>query len=367
MKWIFAIFPLFFIRCQSKTETPNKLRTGIYLKADSLTPGALKFTVDKPPGKIYYVDTTCLLDENDFQKLIITEHSISFRIELTDQGNLRYTAFANKFAGKWVDVIVENHLIGSYFLYSEWGEHFSSNEISRVAMEEGLLADELWARNMADSLNKVWNARPEQNPPADGMWKIYYANGKIFREEEYKKGELQSSKKYFENRNLAYSYLRKDTMIGKDAVREISKAYYFSGKLFSETYSDGLFCTLLRTYFENGKVKHETIGTNGFYTGPEFVRDYDKNGNLVYESHSTYPDQLPCGDKGEFNHPRVYHEKYFENNSLIEESEFYADCGECESDTSGVWKFYKNGKLIRNEKYPSWQERYKKACSGGGD
>lgn len=99
-----------------------------------------------------------------------------------------------------------------------------------------------------------------------------------------------------------------------------------------EHYKNGKLDGPQTLYYPSGKVAEEKFYVNGLLEGP--YKMYVESGKLVEESN--YKNNL-------FDGPAVF---YDASGALVSKGNFVKD------ERKGMWEFYKDGKLIKKEKYP---------------
>ena len=148
----------------------------------------------------------------------------------------------------------------------------------------------------------------------DGPFKIYYENGQVQAEANYKNGLLHGpSKKYYKNGQLegegaykngeldgpyrtyyASGQLKSEGANKGGKAEGPSKAYYESGQLSSSgVCKNGHLDGIAKAYYENGQTQEETYYKNGKLEGQQ--KEYYDNGNL--KSESFYKNGLKEGEK----------------------------------------------------------------------
>jgi antitoxin component YwqK of YwqJK toxin-antitoxin module len=103
-----------------------------------------------------------------------------------------------------------------------------------------------------------------------GLWKYYYENGQLGKEEEYKDGKkVGLHKTYYKNGQLSCEIEHKD-----DKAKH--KKYHENGQLKEEKkYKNGKLAGLLKIYHENGKLKVEASFTNGVQDNGDVISYHD--------------------------------------------------------------------------------------------
>ena len=144
---------------------------------------------------------------------------------------------------------------------------------------------------------------------AEGKVILYYPNGQINSESEYKNGKcLSSEKTYYENgklqsekdcQNGEYTgFLRNYYENGQNDLAEgLSKLYDEDGKLRAESeYKNGKKNGVSKIYYDNGQLLLKFTFKNNIENGP--VEEYYSNGQL----HKEYnlKDGIPEGDGKEY-------------------------------------------------------------------
>ena len=200
----------------------------------------------------------------------------------------------------------------------------------------------------------------DENGKRHGVWKKYFSNSQQLRYEgEFDHGKEIGTFKYYceecndvptitrefkkDNTALVKYFTKKGKLVSEgmmDGKNRIGEWIYYHEKseavMTKESYANGKLHGKKITYYPNGKVTEEINYENGVMQGENLYYSYDGVllKKLKYEN-----DQL----QGE----ATYYDAH--GNVVIEG--FYKD-----GKKHGLWKYYKDGKIILEETYPKPQD-----------
>ncbi|MBI3510525.1 MAG: hypothetical protein HY064_07665 [Bacteroidetes bacterium] len=182
-------------------------------------------------------------------------------------------------------------------------------------------------------------------------------------------GCSQNQEKNNSNDSLAIT-ATKDSSAGKNRTSQpefdtiqtsnglVKRIFFKDGKIENEEcLGDARF---YKSYYPSGKLACFDSSFDRRICFWNFVTCYDSSGMISSLETNTSLDPL-SGNQDEFNRPRVTHDENYTGGKIINSGDTYSNCGECEFDSVGFWKFYIDGKLSRTKKFSSWQKEYIKA------
>jgi antitoxin component YwqK of YwqJK toxin-antitoxin module len=193
--------------------------------------------------------------------------------------------------------------------------------------------------------------RYDNNGKKNGLWKYFYADGKLQREGTYKHGEENGYfKDYDKDGNLLTTAKYADGTKLEDVAElvklDLRKDYYPDGKVkIAATYNkEGNLEGVRREYAPDGKIEKSFIFRNGIMIGEGIVtekgerdgdwKEYFNDGHLRAEG--KYNKDIKEGP-WKFYHP---------NGSVEQEGAYYKGKPE------GEWRwYYPDGQLLREELY----------------
>ena len=125
-----------------------------------------------------------------------------------------------------------------------------------------------------DAYGKLYEGYLKNNKQ-DGVWKLYYANGQVKQEENWKDGYYQGLWKYFnQNGQITREVNYKD---GEDDG--LHRSWYENGQLeMEENYKDGELEGIWKLYYENGQLQIEQNWKDGIFINSKC---WDKEGNKI--------------------------------------------------------------------------------------
>jgi antitoxin component YwqK of YwqJK toxin-antitoxin module len=180
----------------------------------------------------------------------------------------------------------------------------------------------------------------------------------------FKNGTIDSViRTYFESGKLKseYYFLNDDSLVYGIKITRIEKTYYETGGMDDECYGskDNQLCDILRCYYPNGNLRMIQSDFRNLDGQPAKVKEYSDDGQLIQEQ---IVDFLPLlsAEQSEFNHPQIQHEKYYKNGKLSATGDFFDGCAECGEDSVGIWRIYDDKGQYKTRKYKSYKEDYHK-------
>ena len=125
-----------------------------------------------------------------------------------------------------------------------------------------------------DAYGKLYEGNLK-NKKQDGVWKLYYENGQVKQEENWKDGYYEGLWKYFnENGQIMREVNYKD---GEDDG--LHRSWYENGQLeMEENYKDGALDGLWKLYYKNGQLQLEQNWKDGIFINSKC---WDKEGNEI--------------------------------------------------------------------------------------
>ncbi len=188
----------------------------------------------------------------------------------------------------------------------------------------------------------------------DGLWKGYYPESKRLRYEgtfqhgketglfrffdDTKAQTLIATREFDAKDNSAYTifYSQSGSIVSEGKVKNKSyegvwKYYHENSKVVMtiENYSKGKLDGVRKVFYQNSKIAEETTYMLGVKTGP--YKKYAENGVLLEESNYV---------NGQFDGKAVYRDPL---GNVVSQG-MYVD-----GKKKGIWKFYENGKLVKEE------------------
>jgi uncharacterized protein len=232
-------------------------------------------------------------------------------------------------------IYADNKRQGNSMIYDEKG-----NVITIEAYFKGVLTER-------EKINRTDNEGLKQ-----GIWRTYYANGRIKSEYYYKDDLLNGDlKEYDENGNIRIllHYAKGSIIETNDTSSidvEIINKYDQEGNLsFSGSYKNGIPVGIHRVYDNTGKVINSILyGEGGLKVGEGIITNEGKReGEWRY-----YYNDGTIMSKGSFqNNFESGIWKFYYKNEKVEQSGVYKNGKE-----DGLWEwFYENGSIKREEEY----------------
>jgi uncharacterized protein len=193
--------------------------------------------------------------------------------------------------------------------------------------------------------------RYDNNGKKNGLWKYFYADGKLQREGTYKHGEENGYfKEYDKDGNLVTTAKYADGTKLEDVAElvklDVRKDYYPDGKVkIAATYNkEGKLEGVRREYSEDGNIAKSYIFRNGIMIGEGIVTEKGERDGYWKE----YFNDGHLRAEGKYNKDvregawKFYHE----NGAVEQEGTYYKGKPE------GEWRwYYADGQLLREETY----------------
>ena len=185
-----------------------------------------------------------------------------------------------------------------------------------------------------------------------GVWKTYYDNSRLKKEERYKNGLLNGYVKYYNAQGKLESAVL--FIDGKEQNQEeniadfdIESTYYRNGKVKSTSVYNkaGKKDGVSTTFDKEGKIIQTEVYKNGYLLRKGIIDDKGLYQGLWEEYYLTGK----LKSKGEYRNGKKYGKwQYFFTNGKLEQKGSYDSNGLA----TGEWNwFYENGNLLRREEF----------------
>lgn len=180
------------------------------------------------------------------------------------------------------------------------------------------------------------NEMPFLNGKIDGIWKMYYDNGKPLAENTFVNGERNGSQKTFgKDGNISRNEFITAT---KEPKKEI-----LPDKIVGDKQNG-----LTKTYYNNGKLKSETMYMNGMING--ISKTYNENEQLISEIPFT-DNKMNGTSKVYYASGKLKNETPYLNNIMNGSVKFFYENGQLQTETK-----YSNGKIIDGVSHATYYE-----------
>jgi antitoxin component YwqK of YwqJK toxin-antitoxin module len=193
--------------------------------------------------------------------------------------------------------------------------------------------------------------RYDNNGQKHGMWKFFYADGKIMSEGNYKHGKENGYfKEYDKDGNLISTAKYADGTKLEDVAElvklDVRKDYYSDGKVkIAASYNkEGQLEGVRREYAEDGSVEKSYIFKKGIMIGEGIVTEKGERDGYWKE----YYDSGVLRAEGKYNKDvKEGPWKYYHENGIVDEEGMYRN-----GKPEGAWTwYYTGGQLLREENY----------------
>ncbi|MEQ8907784.1 MAG: hypothetical protein RIC95_01205 [Vicingaceae bacterium] len=319
------------------TYYPNELRKSEGNRKDFLLDSVWKFyrengnvksiftyKEDERHGKSYYYKNCQVVKEENYNKGELEGRQFTY-YETADSTVLLKTS----------TLYVEGKKEGYAYEYARDGRI-----ITIIDYNKGFLSNR-------EKINRKDEAGRKQ-----GVWKSYYGNERLKKEERYKddllngyvklyspEGKLESASLYIDG--------VKQSEEENQADFNIQNTYYGDGSLRSQiTYNlAGKKDGIAKTFKKNGEVEKTEIYRNGYLLSSGII----DNAGLYQGLWETYYLNGQLKSKGEYLDGKKYGKwSYYFQNGTLEQEGFYDKNGEF----TGTWKwYYDDSKLLRTEEF----------------
>lgn len=203
--------------------------------------------------------------------------------------------------------------------------------------EAKLIVDSIYGITIYEKLNKSKGGdsiRKKHDRPANGWIEDFYETGKLLHKGFYFEGQLKVYKNYYPSGTLERNFRVVDDF------RSNEKIYFENGNVkYDAEYKNGLEVKTTQ-YYSNGKIEFvEELDKNGDFFSKRI--NYFENGNLEKE--------IVLKDKKKV---LFSCKEYYESGILEEEGFLFYNSVMSDYQKDGVWKLYDSaGKLIAEQTY----------------
>lgn len=303
----------------------------------------------------YFLDTVPLMTEQDFERLDVyassNSKSMVFSLEFSGRGKTRFRylkASRSMTEINEVAIVIDGQLMGISIILPDTSASVYTNSFQQVP----LLADRDWVEKIQVSLNSAWQKpRKGKEFVSGATTRTYYENGKCYTESIATDIMHTRYYEYYENGKCAFENIYGIDSINGIEFDEYSRRFDVNGRPQNAEYLLDGTVVMTRLYYPDGKVQSDMYNYETPIGEAVNETEYDTSGFPSYERKTEFIGEY----KGEFDIPQVMHIKNLQNGVPVSEGAMYAGCGECEWDSCGTWKFYRNGKLVRTKRFPSGQ------------
>ncbi len=229
-------------------------------------------------------------------------------------------------------------------------ENGLENGLARVMDTTGLITELItYQKGFITAREKI--NRVDAENKKQGLWKWFYADGKIQSEGTYKHGLKNGVfKTYDQQGNLKNieKYLddQKQTDAEEITKLEVKRDYFPNGKIKIEgTYRNGQADGIRREFNEKGEVEKTFLMKNGQVTAEGIV---EANGQRKGVWKEFYPDGSVKANGQYTDDFKSGYWEYFHPNGTLEQKGSFDEKGQY----SGVWQWYdESSRLIRTENF----------------
>lgn len=357
MKWLVPIFLLFFFSCTEDKTDAAKLKDGLYLVADSASNPLLSLLNYDSSQTIGIADTVAVFDQKILRNLQrnFLKNTTEYQISFSDQDWTKLVFLQYKKPSQKLALVFEGRIVGTWTIPADTVRVAPGFPVADYTKLERL-------NNFCDSLQNFGSPKKivSGRKPETYVGKSFYENGKIYSETKIE-GHLLCSRTYYENGDPAIISIR-DT---NNFTNNPDSSYYLlmlpGNRRVSETINKGILLYSIREYYGNGKLKTEWSDYQTAHQSPMLIRNYDYEGNLVYEERAEL--LTVCGMEAEFNHPQVIRVHAYTAGTPLFSGNLFSSCGPaCEADSIGTWEFFEGGKPVSQRKFISQEARYSQYC-----